>query len=988
MISKGCDTEKADGGKCGTTADEGEHCVYSSELAPKQAEFTGELSTTETKLEGRQEFSALLDVLSCTFYRCEVSPPWRMTFVSRDVEQLTGYSLNEFETMAWEKIIHVDDVLHVHKAVEEAIKDRQPFRIAYRIVRRSGSILHVREQGHAIYGPEGEARFLEGMIADITEEQDLRQMSAHAMHKADKNADRLVRVLGATSDCVYSLDRNWQFTYLNKRALTEIADNVDLRGRHILEAFPQLEQTPVWAAYQKAMQGNQSGHLECFVPGLDHWYEGQIVPTDDGITIFFRNIDERKAAEEDARNREGMLQRTLAHVPQMIWSTRPDGFHDYYSPLWYEFTGVPVGSTDGEGWKDMFHSDDHDRAWSEWQHSLQTGKPYEIKYRLRHHSGEYRWVLGRANPEKNERGKIVRWHGTCTDIHEGVSALQNWHETRALQESLLDASADCIKLISPDGTIVFMNDPGLRTMELKSLETVQGTPWTSLWPTESRLAVQESIDVARSGRVSRFSGYCPTASGKPRWWDVVVSPVRNGRGEIDRLISISRDITEQRETAQQLKRASEEDPLTNLPNRRAFASRLRAATIRAMQSGGQVAVLLIDLDHFKHVNDTLGHSAGDHVLTVFAQRLKNAIRSGDFVARLGGDEFAVILEAPAGKIDPRQIGNDIVNRLQQPIRFGGQFINAGASIGGAVFPENSSNANELLTNADVALYALKEGGRGGTLMFQSNMLEHAKGVASQLSLARAELTATSIEPHYQPKVDLKSGRVAGLEALLRWRHGTRGLQLPDTISEAFKDYELATKIGEIMQIKVFRDAHGWLDRKLPVGFIAINAAPAEFLRDDFAEKFIERMTEYSIPPSLVEVEVTEHVFLQRGADYVGRALGLLNKAGVRIALDDFGTGHSSLSHLRDYPVDVLKIDRSFVERMATDDEVCAIVCAVIKLAESLKIDVVAEGIETKLQRQLLLQQGCGLGQGFYFGRAIQADEVPHLFQRNPKLLAA
>ena len=987
MITKVSSTDVTDSGKSGYSAD-ADICICGIELVSEQAEFVDALNNTESKVDNRQEFSALVDVLSCKFYRCEVSPPWRLTSVSQHAEQLTGYPLSEFDVRTWENIIHPDDVLQVHEAVEEAIKARQPYCISYRIVQRSGNIRHVRDQGHGVYGPEGEACFLEGMISDITDEQDLRQMSPEAMQAASQAVDRLAQVLEATSDCVYSLNRNWQFTYLNKRAQIEIAVDADLRGRHILDAFPQLEHTPLWPAYQQAMQGIQSGHLECFVPGLDHWYEGHIIPTDDGITVIYRNIDERKATEDAARNREEKLNRTLAHVPQMIWSTRPDGFHDYYNPLWYDFTGIPEGFTDGEGWNDMFHPDDQERAWSAWRHSLQTGEPYEIEYRLHHHTGEYRWVLGRAIAERNERGEIVRWYGTCTDIHEGVTTLQAWQKTLALQKSLLDASADCIKMINPDGTIAFMNEPGIRSMELESFRMVQGKPWPLLWPSESQPAVHNAIEVALTGQVFRFSGYCPTASGKPRWWDVEVSPVRNEQGDIDSLLAISRDMTEQRETARELKRASEEDPLTNLPNRRAFTIRLQAATIRAMQSGGQVAVLLIDLDHFKHINDTLGHPAGDHVLTVFAQRLKESIRSSDFVARLGGDEFAVILEAPAGNIDPRKIGDNLVDRLQRPIQFEGQCISAGASIGGAIFPDNSTNANDLLKNADIALYALKEGGRGGTLMFQNDMLEHAHVVASQLSLARAELTEISIEPHYQPKVDLKSGRIAGLEALLRWRHGTRGIQMPDTISEAFKDYELATKIGEIMQNKVFRHARSWLDQGLPVGFIAINAAPAEFLRNDFAEKFLERMIEHSIPPALVEIEVTEHVFLQRGADYVSRALGLLNKAGVRIALDDFGTGHSSLSHLRDYPVDVLKIDRSFVDRMATDDEVRAIVSAVIKLARSLKIDVVAEGIETELQRQMLLQEKCGLGQGFYFGKAIPADEVPHLFRGKTKNLAA
>lgn len=307
-------------------------------------------------------------------------------------------------------------------------------------------------------------------------------------------------------------------------------------------------------------------------------------------------------------------------------------------------------------------------------------------------------------------------------------------------------------------------------------------------------------------------------------------------------------------------------------------------------------------------------------------------------------------------------------------------MSAGASIGGALFPQDAQTANELFNNADTALYALKESGRGGTRMFHQHMRQDAQLVSSQLSLARSAITRQSVEPHYQQKIDLGTGQIAGFEALLRWRHATRGIQHPDTVAEAFKDYELASKIGHLMQQRVFSDMRGWLDQGLPIGFVSINAAPVEFLRDDFAERLLARLEEHRIPPHLMEVEVTEHVFLERGSDFVGKALKSLAGAGVRIALDDFGTGYSSLSHLRDYPVDVVKIDRSFIEKMTSDAEVRAIVFAVIDLAKSLDIEVVAEGIETADQKRLLIKSGCGLGQGYLFGRAIEAVQVPSLLR--------
>ena len=255
------------------------------------------------------------------------------------------------------------------------------------------------------------------------------------------------------------------------------------------------------------------------------------------------------------------------------------------------------------------------------------------------------------------------------------------------------------------------------------------------------------------------------------------------------------------------------------------------------------------------------------------------------------------------------------------------------------------------------------------------MREEAQRVASQLSLARMAVTEASVRPFYQPKLELATNKVAGFEALLRWSHPTRGLQAPETIEEAFKDYELASKIGELMQYKVLEDVRRWLRAGIDFGRLAVNAAPAEFLRDDYAERLLERLRCYGVAPCNLEIEITEHVLMANGSRYVHRALAELKKAGVTIALDDFGTGYSSLSHLRDFPVDVVKIDKSFVQRMISDPEISAIVTAVINLAHSLNIESVAEGVETQEQADLLRAAGCSLGQGYHLGEPQPADFV-------------
>ena len=558
---------------------------------------------------------------------------------------------------------------------------------------------------------------------------------------------------------------------------------------------------------------------------------------------------------------------------------------------------------------------------------------------------------------------------------------QALRESELLHRSILEASVDCIKVISPEGTLELINRSGIRALEIDSFEAVRGKAWTSLWPSVSRNTVMWALQEARSGKVARFTGFCHTAKGTPKWWDVVVTPMMGEDGTVLRLLSISRDVTLQRETSDQLRWASEHDALTSLPNRRSFQAQLQAATIRAMESGGLIGLMLIDLDHFKHVNDTLGHSAGDHLLKTFGERLRSSVRGTDLVARLGGDEFAVILEGVKSQHDLLRLGESILSRLSAPIVFDGRVISAGASIGGALFPNDASNANDLIKCADSALYALKGSGRGGTRMFHNYMREEAQKVASQLNLARIAISEQSVVPHYQQKVDLKSGKICGFEALLRWQHPTRGMQQPDTVAEAFKDYELASKIGELMQNKVFSDMRDWQRAGIDFGRVSINASPAEFLRDDYAEKLLARADDYQIPKQLIEVEVTEHVFLERGAEYVSRALTQLNSAGVRLSLDDFGTGYSSLSHLFEFPVDVVKIDRSFIAKLVNEPEIASIVTAVIDLAASLRLEVVAEGIETPAQAEALRDRGCTLGQGFLFGRAVVGDEVPILMGR-------
>nr|NUR37624.1 diguanylate cyclase [Sphingomonas sp.] len=444
------------------------------------------------------------------------------------------------------------------------------------------------------------------------------------------------------------------------------------------------------------------------------------------------------------------------------------------------------------------------------------------------------------------------------------SAEQALRKSERLHRTILETSADCIVLLSPEWRIEYINTAGLAAFELPTADQVRGRVWTDFWNPDEICNFVKALERAAEGETVRLRGRGPTARGTRRWWDAIITPTIDDSGCITGILAHSRDVTADRERSEQLKWASEHDALTQLPNRRSFHARLQAATLRAMQAEEQVGLLVIDLDHFKHINDSFGHSAGDELLKVVAERLRNCVRDKDLVARVGGDEFAIVLEDVSSAEDLLTVGAQVQERLRAPVRAGGRALCGGASIGGALFPTNATTAHDLFKYADTALYELKQHGRGGTKLFDHYMLADAEKMALQLDLARGALTQQTVIPLYQPKIDIATGEAVGLEALLRWRHPHHGLQLPATLEEAFNDYELAAKIGDLMQQKVARNIRDWLDEDVPFGRVSINAAPAEFLRDDYADRLLAILDANDVPANRIEIEVTEHAFLGRG----------------------------------------------------------------------------------------------------------------------------
>ena len=447
-----------------------------------------------------------------------------------------------------------------------------------------------------------------------------------------------------------------------------------------------------------------------------------------------------------------------------------------------------------------------------------------------------------------------------------------------------------------------------------------------------------------------------------------------------KLVAIARDITQRREAEEKLRRAATHDALTGLPNRACFQDRLTRAVAGDHLDGGRLGLLLLDVDDFKQVNDSLGHDAGDALLKSIALRLDVASVRPTAIARLGGDEFAVLLENIEDEAELSAHGQAILRRMKEPLVHAGRVLDCQVTIGAAIFPDHGRTPDELLKNADIALYIAKASGRGALTTFEHKHRDGLRERAAMVSVARSAAKDERIVPFYQPKLALRDRTIHGFEALLRWHHPTKGIQFPATIAAAFDDLEVASAISRSMIDTVIADMRGWLEKGHAFGHVAVNAAAADFRSDRFAESVLDRLHAARIPTKRFQLEVTETVFLGQGAYAVERALKLLDNEGVRIALDDFGTGYASLRHLKQYPVHVIKIDQGFVQGMDANAEDAAITSAVINLGKSLGIDVVAEGIETASQEARLQELGCEYGQGFLYSRAVPAAAVPSLLQ--------
>jgi diguanylate cyclase (GGDEF)-like protein/PAS domain S-box-containing protein len=458
----------------------------------------------------------------------------------------------------------------------------------------------------------------------------------------------------------------------------------------------------------------------------------------------------------------------------------------------------------------------------------------------------------------------------------------------------------------------------------------------------------------------------------PQWQ--TIRAIQDDQGELSHYVAVFSDISAIKDSEHELAYLAHHDPLTELPNRLLFTDRAEQALASAQVHKRGCALLLIDLDHFKIINDSLGHNVGDQLLKAVAERLKGLFGPGITLARLGGDEFAVLAESCPQLMQAAALAQRIIDGLKEPFRFGGHPLFINASIGISLFPSDALSAEQLLRNADSALFKAKNAGREGYALYTEELTAHAQHRVEMASELRRALEQQELRVYYQPVHDLQSSRLIGVEALVRWEHPERGLVSPAEFIPIAERTGLIAEIDAWVMQQACQQMCQWLKAGTVLSFVAVNVSSRLFARRELYQQVAQVLHDTGLDPAFLELEVTESAVMD-DPEVALEQMHRLRELGLRLAIDDFGTGYSSLLRLKRLPVQKLKIDQGFVAGLPWDDDDAAIVRVIIALAQSMGMQVHAEGIEQIEQAGFLLDHSCDLGQGYWFGRPVPAQEL-------------
>ncbi|MBU1365606.1 MAG: EAL domain-containing protein [Gammaproteobacteria bacterium] len=578
-------------------------------------------------------------------------------------------------------------------------------------------------------------------------------------------------------------------------------------------------------------------------------------------------------------------------------------------------------------------------------------------------------------------GWIAVWLRIYDRAHALAQGMTRAYENTTRQtRALLDSLPDPAWLSDREQRLIAVNDAYARACD-QPADTLPGQTVAAIWPAEAAESMtrQESLALAEQ-RQQRRTATQQLADGRIRHFEFISTPVLDERGELAGVAGVARDITQLHEDQERIRYLAEHDQLTQLPNRGMLADLMSQALALTFGTQAEVALMFLDLDHFKNVNDTLGHEIGDQLLLEAAQRLRHSLDARDTVSRQGGDEFAILIQGYGSPSRLASIAQRLIDALGEPFMVAGHELRVGASIGISTYPQDGQDIGSLLKNADTAMYQAKAAGGNAYRFFTPEMNARISERVMLENCLRRASRGEDIFLNYQPQVDAQSGRLIGLEALVRWEHPEKGNIPPSRFIPIAEESNLINQIGDWVLHEACRQNRQWQDQGLPPVVMAVNLSAVQLRQANLAQRIIAILAETGLEARWLELEITESAFI-RDTERIVAVLDELSALGIKLSIDDFGTGYSSLAYLKRLPFDRIKIDQSFVRELPGDTDDIAIVRAIIAIADSLQKEVIAEGVEQAEQAAFLLDHGCRLMQGYHFSRPTSAIAIEALLQQ-------
>ncbi|MCF6371308.1 PAS domain S-box protein [Rhizobium halophilum] len=903
----------------------------------------------------------------------EIGPSWSR-FSGRAPEAALG--------SGWETAVHPDDLPAVQQLWASSVTTGNSFDVECRIYGTDGSFRWVRNRAAARRDEHGRVVRWYGLLEDVHE----RKSAEEAMRDSES---RFRLIADSVPVMIWMTDENGSTTYLNRNWL-ETTGQTEQQGlgHGWLQAVHPDDRDMVLRSFEEASRTCASVQAEYRLRRKDGswaWVidvgEPRLAP--DGRLLGYAgsvlDLSERRTSELALEESEAFIRSIFDSSPDCVRLLDLHG-----EPLLMNRAGREMfGLSDdadlkGQRWERLIASSDAAKA-EEALAQAREGKAARFEASVKAFNNRDLCVDVIAAPVFGKDGTPIRLLTIWRDITDAKSARDATEEARAAAEVaagklavVLESTMDCVVVVDHDWRLTYLNTNAKRLLGLGD-DTIGQNLW-SLYPEEQNgvFATQYKRALAANQPVT-FEEYLPSLE---LWLEVHASPTEEGLSIFFRDTSERRRAEQERFQAQaQILHMSRHDALTNLPNRLLLRERLERS-LSALAPGAQLAVLTLDLDGFKPVNDTYGHSVGDMLLRQVADRLHGCIREEDTVARVGGDEFIVVQPVVRRTQDADLLAKRIIENLQKPFDLEGLVISIGTSVGIAFAPDAGTAIDELIRASDVALYRAKADGRGTFRRYATGMDVHMQARQELKVALRNALARNELELFFQPLVDLSSSRVSSCEALVRWRHPDKGMVSPADFIPIAEETGLIIPIGEWVLRTACEQASAW---EGDIG-VAVNLSPLQFKDGDLVRIVSDALEASALAPSRLQLEITESVMLDENEANL-RILQELRRLGVKIAMDDFGTGYSSLGYLRSFPFDKIKVDRGFISDLPEGKESLAIVRAVAGIGRSLGITTTVEGVETQEQLDAVNAEGFDEAQGYLFSRPVPAADIPDILRR-------